>query len=110
MSTIHPNKSEYDSDDALKLAKDVSWVIKSIWSGVAVVVLATMWIVALAADVKTNTEKIEKAATREQMVLVLEGIKDIKESLSDADKRQREIKSQVDRLEQQVEDIEKRDE
>jgi len=110
MSTINPRNSEYESADALKLAKDVSWVIKSLWSGVAVIVLATVWIVALAQDVKNNSDKIDRAATAEQMAQVLDGIKDIKGSLKDADARQRDIQRQVDKLEQQVEDIKKRDE
>ena len=110
MSVISPDKQDYQSHDGLQVAKDIAWVMKTLWGGLVVVVLAAVWVAALAGDVKTNTSKIEEAATAEQMALVLDGISDIKKSLDDADARQREIKSQVDKLEQQVEDIKKRDE
>jgi len=110
MSIVNPNSREYETKDGLEIAKDVAWVIKTLWSGAVVFILCAVWVISLAQDVKTNTEKVSEAATAAQMAQVLEGIKDIKGSLNDADKRQREIKSQVDKLEQQVEDIKKRDE
>ena len=110
MTTIQPKKSDYNTHDGFELARNIAWVIKTLWAGAVFVVLASLWVAALAADVKSNAEKIEQAATQEQMAQVLEGIKDIKQSLTDADARQRDIKSQVDKLEAQVEDIKKRDE
>lgn len=110
MTALQPKKSDYNTHDGFELARDIAWVIKTLWAGAVVVVLASLWVAALAADVKSNTEKIEQAATQEQMAQVLEGIKDIKKSLTDADARQRDIKSQVDKLEAQVDDIRKRDE
>ena len=110
MSKMNPTKAEYESHDGLSIAKDIAWVIKTLWGGAVVFVLATVWVVALAQDVKSNTENLEEAATQEQMAQVLEGIKDIKKSLNEADDRQREIKSQVDKLEAKVDSIEKRDE
>ena len=110
MSTVNPKREEFVEQDHFKVAKDVAWVIKSLWVAAAAIVLATMWVAALAADVKSNTAKVSEAATHEQMTQVLEGIKDIKANLKDADERQRDIKSQVDKLESQVEEIKKRDE
>jgi len=110
MSIVNPNSREYETKDGLEIAKDVAWVIKTLWSGAVVFILCAVWVISLAQDVKTNTEKVSEAATAAQMAQVLEGIKDIKGSLTAADERQREIKSQVDKLEQQVEDIKKRDE
>ena len=110
MSKINPQRHEYETPDGLSVAKDIAWVIKTLWSGAVVFILASVWVIALAQDVKTNSEKIDEAATREQMAQVLEGIKDIKKSLNEADDRQRAIKSQVDKLETKVDSIEKRDE
>lgn len=105
MSAINPHKAEYETPDGLKIAKDVSWVIKTLWTGAVVTVLAAIWVAALAADVKQNTDKIEEAATKEQLELVIESLKDIKGSLKDADDRQRSIQSQLDRVETEVENL-----
>lgn len=110
MSVISPDKHDYQSHDGLQVAKDIALVMKTLWGGLVVVVVAAIWVAALAADVKTNTGHIEEAATAEQMALVLDGISDIKKSLDDADARQREIKSQVDKLEAEIDNIKKRTE
>lgn len=105
MSAINPHREEYETSDALKIAKDVSWVIKTLWSGAVVTILAAIWVAALAADVKVNAEKIDEAATKEQVQQVIESLKDIKGSLRDADDRQRNIQSQLDRVETEVENL-----
>jgi len=110
MNSISPHKKEYETHDGLTLAKDIAWVIRTLWGGVAVVILAAAWVAALAGDVKSNTDKIEDAATAQQVQQVLAGLKEIRDTIKDIDLRQRSIKTQVDRLEQQVEDIKKRDE
>ena len=110
MTTIQPKKSDYNTHDGFELARNIAWVVKTLWGGAAVLVLAAVWVAALAADVKSNTHLVEEAATAEQMKQVLEGINAIKENLKEADARQRDIKSQVDKLEIKVDSIEKRDE
>lgn len=110
MNSVSPHKEEYETHDGLTLAKDIAWVIKTLWGGVFVVVLAAVWVAALAGDVKSNTAKIDDAATAEQVQQVLAGLKEIKDTLKDQDLRQRAIKTQVDKLGQEVEDIKKRDE
>ena len=109
-SVFSPDKKDFETRDGLEVAKDIAWVIKTLWSGGVIFMLCAVWVIALAQDVKTNAAKVADAATKEQMQLVLSGIKDIKGSLVDADKRQRDIQRQVDKLEQQVEDVKKRDE
>jgi hypothetical protein len=109
MSAINPVPAEYGSSDSLRIAKDISWVIKTLWSGAIVTVFAAVWVAALAADVKTNAEKIDKAATQAQVATVIEALDDIKSSLRDADTRQRAIQTDVAKLEAQVDAIEKKD-
>lgn len=102
MSVINPEKSEYQTSDGLKLARDVSWVIRTLWGGGLVFVLATTWVVSLANEVKNNAEKVEDAATKEQMELVLGALADIREDLRALDSRQRTIQSKIDKLEGRV--------
>jgi 3-dehydroquinate synthetase len=110
MSVFTPDQHDYETSDALNVAKDIAWVVKSLWGLAVVFAIGIAWGVTLANDVKNNTDKLDAAATHEQMQQVLEGIKDIKTAIVAADARQRSIKSQLDKLESKVDTIEKRDE
>ena len=110
MSVFTPNKQDYETPDGLEVAKDIAWVVKSLWGLALTFAIAVTWGVTLANDVKNNTDKLDEAATQEQMQQVLDGIKDIKTAIVAADARQRSIKSQLDKLESKVDTIEKRDE
>ncbi len=90
------------STETIKAAKDIAWVIKSLWIAATALVLATVWIVALAQDVKTNTEKLNVAATEAQIISVAEALGRIETSLRNADTRQRAMKSQLDKVEADV--------
>lgn len=102
MSAVNPHKSEYDTPDGLKIAKDVSWVIRTLWGGGVIFCLAAYWVIALAQDVKTNTSKIEEAATKEQVQQVLDALTELKQDIRDVDTRQRSIQSQLDKVEERV--------
>ena len=110
MSKMNPTKAEYESHDGLSIAKDIAWVIKTLWGGAVVFILATAWVVALAQDVKSNTENLEEAATQEQLNTVVGLLERIEKKIDKSDDRQREMKSSIDKLETQVEDIKKRGE
>jgi len=110
MSVIQPKSDEYDTHDGLKVAKDVAWVIKSLWSGVIVVIAAAIWISALAADVHQNTEKLEHAATKAQMDTIIVLLTSVSKTVEKADDRQREMKSQLDKLESKVDSHDEREE
>ena len=110
MSKINPQRHEYETPDGLSVAKDIAWVIKTLWSGAVVFVLASVWVIALAQDVKTNSEKIDEAATQEQLASVVETLERIEKKIDAGDARQREMKSSIDKLETQVDTIEKRNE
>ena len=110
MSKVNPTKAEYESHDGLSIAKDIAWVIKTLWGGAVVFILATAWVVALAQDVKSNTENLEEAATQEQLNTVVGLLERIEKKIDKSDDRQREMKSSIDKLETQVEDIKKRGE
>jgi len=107
---MNPTKAEYESHDGLSIAKDIAWVIKTLWGGAVVFILATAWVVALAQDVKSNTENLEEAATQEQLNTVVGLLERIEKKIDKSDDRQREMKSSIDKLETQVEDIKKRGE
>jgi septal ring factor EnvC (AmiA/AmiB activator) len=110
MSKINPKVDEYETPDSLSIAKDIAWVIKTLWGGAVVFILATAWVVALAQDVKNNTDKIDDAATQEHLDTVIGLLERIEKKIDKSDDRQRQMKSSIDKLETQVEDIKKRGE
>lgn len=110
MSVMNPQKHEYETPDGLKVAKDISAVIKTLWSGAIVIVGAAIWIAALAADVEANKDAVAQAATTEQLSTVVQTLERIEQKIDDGDRRQREMKTSIDKLETQVEAVEKRNE
>lgn len=110
MSVINPKKQEYETPDALKIAQDVSWVIRTLWAGAVVIVLGAWWAATLAADVAHNTDRLDTTATKEQMETVIELLKSVDAKVDAGDDRQRAMKTQLDKLETKVDAIEKRDE
>lgn len=108
MSAMNPERRDYETPDGLVLAKDIAWVIKSLWGLAVVFAIAIAWGVTLANDVKNNSDKVAESATKEQIEQVLEGIKEIKGSLNAADDRQRKMQSQVDKLTADVETLKER--
>lgn len=107
MSAINPSKQEYETPDGLKIAKDVSWVIRTLWTGAVVTVLAAIWVAALAADVHSNTEKIEEKASTEQLAAVAATLERIEGKIDEQGKEQQKIKESTIRLETKVEALEK---
>jgi len=110
MTVINPDKREYQTPDGLEVAKDIAWVFKSLWGIAAVFAIAIAWGVTLANEVAANTSKVQEAATQEQIHQVLTALQEIKSGIKEVDERQRDIKSQVDKLETKIDTIEKRDE
>lgn len=110
MSVMNPQKHEYETPDGLKVAKDISTVIKTLWSGAVVIIGAAIWVAALASDVEANKQALEQAATVEQLATVVQTLERIEGKIDDGDKRQREMKSSIDKLETQVAAVEKRNE
>lgn len=86
------------TSETLKAARDIAWVIKTLWVGLIAVVGAAIWVASLAAEVELNSEKIQAAATQAQIVSVAATLERIEGSLEKADVRQREMKSQLDRV------------
>lgn len=109
MSFINPKDKDFETSDGLKVARDIAWVIKTLWTGAVVTVLAAVWVVSLAQEVETNTAKIEEAATKDQMTTVIDALNDIKGSLTAADTRQRGIKSQLDKVTADVDTLKKQE-
>jgi len=94
--------------DNFKVAKDIAWVIKSLWAGAVAVVIAAVWVTALAQEVKTNTEILkEREAVFQTIPLIASALIRIEGKLDATDKRQREIEKGRVRLEEKVERIEK---
>ena len=101
---IHP---ERDSPvDHMKIHKDVVWVIRTLWGGGVALVVAAMWIAALAADVEQNKQDVEEAATKEQLTTTVEILKRLETKIDKQDERQRTIQDSIVRLEAKVEDLE----
>jgi len=93
------------SSETLKAVKDIAWVVKSLWGAAVVFVIATTWIVALAQDVKANGEKVDAAATQQQIISVALALERIEKSLEKSDDRQRIMKTQLDKVEADVQTL-----
>lgn len=106
MSTVHPKESEYEMHDSFELAKNISWVIKSLYGFAIVVVLATAWAVSLAGDVESNTKELEKKATAEQLTTMTEILRRVESKIDKQDERQRDIKEGLDRMDERLEAVE----
>lgn len=101
---IHP---ERDAPlDRMKLHKDVVWVIRMLWGGGIGLIIAAMWVAALASDVAQNAEEIDRAATKEQLNTTVEILKRLESKIDKQDERQRGIQDSIARLEAQVEELE----
>lgn len=112
MSSVNPRARDYETHDGLEVAKDIAMVIRWIWGIAAMFAVAIAWSVTLANDVKSNTEALEDTMSKEQIEegfeRILESLDEIKQNQKEDDKRQRAIKSQLDKLEAKVDEIENR--
>lgn len=109
MSVINPQEGEYDTPDGLKVAKDIAWVMRTLWGGAVVFVLAVVWVVSLANEVQHTKEIAEAAATKNQMTSVIESLNEIKRSLGNSDTRERDMKEKIDTLAADVKNLKERD-
>ncbi len=83
--------------DNFKVAKDIAWVIKTMWGGIVVVVLATVWMTALAADVKSNADELKaREQATDAVPAIVAALARIEQQLDKADTRQRDIQKTVD--------------
>lgn len=92
--------------DHMKIHKDVVWVIRTLWSGALVIIVAALWVAALAADVENNSEEIEEKADTATVAALAATLERIEGKIDEGDTRQRQIQQSVARLEQKVEDLE----
>lgn len=95
-------------NEHMKHAKDIVWIVRTIWGLAVVFGVAITWGVTLANDVKQNTKDLGEAATSAQMEQVIRALDDIKDSMEAADERQRQMKTQLDKLESKVEALQPR--
>ena len=103
MSLLNP-----DSDapvDHMKLHKDVTNVLRMLIAGAATIFIAAMWVAALAQDVESNKEKLEDAATKEQLATTVEILKRLEKKIDKGDERQRDIQSDLAALKTEVENL-----
>jgi septal ring factor EnvC (AmiA/AmiB activator) len=91
--------------DHMKIHKDVINVMRLLWSGAGVIVLAAAWVTTLAQDVSTNAEKIEDAATKEQLNTTVEILTRLESKIDKQDERQREIQKDISSLQTDVENL-----
>lgn len=91
--------------DHMKIHKDVVWVIRTLWGGAVAFVLAASWVIALAQDVRSNSEKIDDAASKEQLTTTVEILKRLETKIDRQDDRQREIQSDLAALKTEVKNL-----
>lgn len=106
MSATHPHKEEYLLDDSFELAKNISWVIKSLYGFGAVILVAGFWAASLASDVEHNTEALEKTATAEQLTTVTEILRRVEAKIDKQDERQRDVKDDIARIDERLKAVE----
>lgn len=92
--------------DHMKIHKDVVWVIRTLWSGAAVIVLAAVWVVALASDVATNKKELDRKADVQTTAAIVETLKRIEGKIDKQATEQKTVSDTVIRLETKVEALE----
>jgi ABC-type molybdate transport system substrate-binding protein len=107
MNILHP---ELDAPiDNMKIHKDVAAVIKTLWGGLVVVVMATIWVVSLAADVESNTKELNRKADLTTAAAVVAALERIEDKIDEQAREQRVVSASVIRLETKVEALEQKD-
>ena len=92
--------------DSFELAKNISWVVKSLYVFAIVIVTATFWAASLASEVADNSAAIQEKATQEQLETVTEILRRVETKIDNQDERQRGIKESLDRMDERLQDVE----
>lgn len=106
MNVLHPERDA--PIDHMKIHKDVAWVIRTLWSGAVVIVVAAVWVVALASDVESNTKELVRKADVTTAAAIIATLDRIEDKIDEQAKEQKVVSASVIRLETKVEALEQK--